>query len=239
MLNLLIVGGDLNSRQEKAFLKIKNLFQKKGWQPQNNPDFFLLDSPISIGIQDIRQLQNWLSLKPFNQKLKVAFLKRAENLTVESQNALLKTLEETPQDSIIILCAPDSTWLLPTIVSRCQIIQLPPTAQISLSNEEFKEFQEIFQKFGSPKIGERWQALEKAGIYQDRIKAIEWVDKMIFLTRKLMIEQYLENKSLNYSISQLLNYLKSLNRTKTYLQANTNIRLTLENFLLDLPSSNC
>ena len=215
----LIVGGNLQLRVKKA--------EDKFGPFQNNPDLLILESETLIGIEQIRQLQTQLSLKPFREKFKSAIIPRAENLTPEAQNALLKTLEEPPENTVIILCAPDPSWLLPTIVSRCQIIQLPLTPQISLTEKEEKEFLEIFKKITSGKIGERWEALEKLGIHQDRTKAIEWVDKMIFLVRKLLIENYPKNP-------EYFNVLKSLFNTKTYLQSNTNIRLTLENFVLNL-----
>lgn len=219
----LIVGGDLNLRQKKAISLIKDSGKEENWNEKNNPDLNIVDSETSIGIDQIRNLQIKLSLKPFQEKFKSAIIPKAQNLTLEAQNALLKALEEPPENTIIILCAPDSSWLLPTIVSRCQIIQLLQKPQISLDENEEKKFQEIFKKINSPKVGERWQTLEKLGIYQDRLKAIEWVDKMTFLVRKLLIENYPNNP-------EYLNILKSLSFTKTYLQANTNIRLTLEVF---------
>lgn len=237
-LSLLITGGTQDVRINQAYLEIKKI---TGEDERKNPspDIIILDSPTSVGIEEIRILQNKLSLKPYEKKIKVALIFNAENLTAEAQNAFLKTVEEPAENSLIILTAPDSSWLLPTLVSRCQIIQLPLTAQVSLTDEEFKEFEEIFSKITSPRIGERWETLEKLGIYQDRLKAIEWVDKMTFFVRKLLIDSYSPKPTLNYSITQLLNYLKSLSKTKSYLQANTNVRLTLENFLLDLPLTSC
>jgi len=215
----LIVGGNFQSRLKKAEDQFGPFY--------NNPDLLILESETLIGIEQIRQLQTQLCLKPFGGKFKLAIIPKAENLTPEAQNALLKTLEEPPKNTTIVLCAPDPSWLLSTIVSRCQIIQLPLSPQVSLSEKEEKEFLEIFKKITLGKVGERWEVLEKLGIYQDRNKAIEWVDKMIFLVRKLMIENYSKNP-------EYFNILKSLLRTKTYLQANTNIRLTLENFLLTI-----
>lgn len=230
----LIVGGTQEERLNLAITKAKEFSCDKNWKTENNPDLNILQGLTSIGIQDIRYLQNWLCLKPFSHKVKITIISQAENLTTEAQNALLKTLEEPPENSLVVLCAPDDSWLSPTIVSRCQIIQLPQKSQIKVDKKEEKDFQEFFKKITSSKIGERWQALKKLGIFQDRTKAIEWVNKMTFFTRKLLISNYLEKPNPNYSITQLLDYLKSLNQTKLYLQANTNIRLTLEAPLLDI-----
>lgn len=230
---LLITGGNLPEREKKA----RDLLEKleKNWSFENNPDFFLVTSEgLSIAIEDIRQLQKELSLKPYSHQIKAAFIPRAENLTVEAQNALLKTLEEPPEKTAIILSAPDSGWLLPTVVSRCQIVQLSLKPQIIMPEKEEKELVALWSKFNTVGVGERWQILEKLNLFQDRQKAIEWIDKIIFITRKLMVDGIDSSKAPDYSNTQLLNNLKSLNLTKSRLEANTNIRLTLENLFLDL-----
>lgn len=234
MNSFLVVGGDIELRKKTALMEIKKIVEEPDWNEQNNPDLDILESSNSLGIEAIRELQNKAFLKPYSHKKKAILILEAQNLTLEAQNAFLKTLEEPPDKTIIALTSSDSAWLLPTIVSRCQIIQLPPKPQISLTQKELKEFLEIFEKFTSSKIGERWEALEKLGIYQDRIKAIEWIDKMIFLVRKLLIDNFLEKSAITYSSAYLLVFLKSLNQAKAYIQGNTNIRLTLENLLLHL-----
>lgn len=224
----LIVGGTFEERVKKAIEITKQ-------SPENNPDFFLINDELPIGINKIRDLQIWLSLKPYQQKTKSVVISNAQNLTIEAQNALLKTLEEPHQNSTIILCVPSSDWLLPTVVSRCHIIQLPLKPQVFLTQEEFKQFQEVFKKITSPNIGTRWKAIENLNIYQERIKSIEWIDKMTFFVRKILIEQIIESKPKRYPPAKLFKILKFLNLAKIYLQANTNVRITLEVFLLDLP----
>lgn len=228
----LIVGGNFETRKNSAIQLIGKILHNEHWSPLSNPDFLLVEETTSIGIERIRSLQNQLKLKPFGQEKKIAFFSQAETATVEAQNALLKILEEPSEKTLFILSAPSPEWLLPTIVSRCQIIQLPLAPQISLTKDETKEFQDFFKKVSSVKIGEKWLVLEELGIFQDRNKAIEWVDKMTFFVRKLLIDENLKDKSSKFLISQYLNILISLSRTKIYLEANTNIRLTLENFLL-------
>lgn len=78
----------------------------------------------SIGIEEIRNLEQFLSLKVprnviFNRGI---IIENADRLTTEAQNALLKTLEEPPEGTIIILTAPHEKTLLPTIVSRVQTV---------------------------------------------------------------------------------------------------------------------
>jgi len=235
MSSFLIVGGNFETRKNSAIKLIKKKLQDEYWSPVSNPDFLVVEEATSIGIERIRSLQDNLSLKPFGQEKKIAFLPQAETITIEAQNALLKTLEEPSEKTLLILCAPSPEWLLPTVASRCQIIQLPVMSQVNLTEEEFKKFLEIFNEISQEGIGERFKILEDLQISSDRQNALEWLDKITFLVRKLLLDFYLkESKSAPNLAFRYLIILKSLAQTKVYLEANTNIRLTLENFLLFL-----
>jgi len=95
----------------------------------NHPDMSILDAPQeSLKIEQVRDLQRDLSLRPHESPYKIAILCDFERATISAANALLKTLEEPPSYAIIILTAQNSSLLLPTIVSRCQIISLRPAA---------------------------------------------------------------------------------------------------------------
>ena len=78
----------------------------------------------SIGISDVRLWQNKLFLAPLSSAVTIGIIPNAELLTTEAQNALLKTLEEPPPHTKIYIESQSSSSLLPTILSRCQIIQL-------------------------------------------------------------------------------------------------------------------
>jgi DNA polymerase-3 subunit delta' len=82
------------------------------------------DQPLRI--DHIRELQRELSLSPNEGQYRVALLCNFERATNSAANALLKTLEEPASPVILILTAADSGTLLPTIVSRCQILTLRP-----------------------------------------------------------------------------------------------------------------
>lgn len=92
----------------------------------NHPDFILIEpEEKEIKIDQIRELKEKLSLKPFLAKLKAAIINKAEAMTLEAQNCFLKTLEE-PSNSIIILISENPNLLLPTIISRCEKIKFYP-----------------------------------------------------------------------------------------------------------------
>lgn len=85
----------------------------------------------SIKIAQIRNLQSDIVIKP-HKKYKIYIIDKAEKMTVEAQNALLKTLEEPPEYAIIILIANNKESLLPTIKSRCEIIKFTPIPLVEI-----------------------------------------------------------------------------------------------------------
>ena len=90
-----------------------------------HPDIKLVEaSKKSIGIDEIRDFIDEMYLKPYEGEKKVFIIKGADTMTLQAQNAILKTLEEPPADSIIIMLAGKHEGLLETILSRCQIIRL-------------------------------------------------------------------------------------------------------------------
>ena len=88
-----------------------------------HPDVAFISSTGSIKIEAIRGIISKTNLKPFNAPYKVAIINNAENLTNEAANAFLKTLEEPPGQSVIILITKDHSLLLPTIISRLRMIR--------------------------------------------------------------------------------------------------------------------
>lgn len=87
----------------------------------------------SIKIAQIRNLQSDIVIKP-HKKYKIYIIDKAEKMTLEAQNALLKTLEEPPEYAIIILVTNNKEGLLPTIRSRCEIVKFTPIPFIEIKN---------------------------------------------------------------------------------------------------------
>lgn len=98
---------------------------------------FTFSSTTSIRIDQIRYLQHRISVSPNEAKYKIYLIDHAEQMTTEAANAFLKTLEEPPSNSIIILTTTKVNSLLPTILSRCQKIPFYPVAT-SLIEEELR-----------------------------------------------------------------------------------------------------
>jgi len=79
-----------------------------------------------LKVDQIRESRKLLSLKPYQSKYRVALFLRFHEANDNAANALLKTLEEAPSYAVLILTADNPEQLLPTIVSRCEILRLRP-----------------------------------------------------------------------------------------------------------------
>jgi DNA polymerase-3 subunit delta' len=79
-----------------------------------------------LKVDQIREIQRTLNLKPYQSPYRVAVFLRFQEANDNASNALLKTLEEAPAHAILILTADNPEQLLPTIVSRCEILRLRP-----------------------------------------------------------------------------------------------------------------
>jgi DNA polymerase-3 subunit delta' len=86
-------------------------------------------------VDTIRELQHTLSLTPYESDRRIAVLLRFHEANENAQNALLKTLEEAPGKSILLLTADTPENLLPTIVSRCELLRLRPLSVDSLGSQ--------------------------------------------------------------------------------------------------------
>jgi DNA polymerase-3 subunit delta' len=95
----------------------------------SHPDFFSARRPedkLEFPVAVIRELCRNLSMKPARGGYKIAILDNADDLNEESANCFLKTLEEPPPRSVLILIATNPEMQLWTIVSRCQVIRFAP-----------------------------------------------------------------------------------------------------------------
>ena len=87
-----------------------------------------------IKISEMRELQSQIILKPYEGRYKVCIIVDAELMTTEAANSFLKTLEEPPCASLLILITEKPKDLLPTIVSRCQTVRLKPLGRDKLAS---------------------------------------------------------------------------------------------------------
>lgn len=95
----------------------------------NQPDIIHIspDEKGSISVESIRERLNGdIQIKPYSSPYKIYIVDGAEKLTVQAQNALLKTIEEPPAYAVVMLLTTNTGMLLPTILSRCVVLDLKP-----------------------------------------------------------------------------------------------------------------
>ncbi len=131
----------------------------------------------TIKIEQIRRIQHTLSFKPAFAKKRMVIIDNAEAMTPDAANAFLKTLEEPPLNTTLILIAQDKAQLLPTIVSRCQIVRFRPLPlkiiQKVLKKKGLKEDEATrIASLAEGSLGKAMQLLEK----QEELKiALLWI----------------------------------------------------------------
>lgn len=191
-------------------------------------DRTLLRTETSIGIKDIRQLQQSLQLKPFKSAMKAAIIYDGHTMTTEAQNAFLKTLEEPPNNTYIIVTAETDTAFLPTILSRCKIITLEQPAR-QLSKEDEKIFWELFITLNNDTIGDKLYLAQIHG--EKKETALAWLENAMFYLRNQLL---IHTKNIPLT-TQTLFYLEQFQETYRIIKTtNVNPRFALENLLLSL-----
>lgn len=105
---------------------------------KNQPDIIYLshEKPNTISVADIReQINHDIEIKPYSSKYKVYIVDEAEKMNQQAQNALLKTIEEPPAYAVILLLTTNADAFLPTIRSRCVMLDVKP-----VNDEKIREF---------------------------------------------------------------------------------------------------
>ncbi len=83
----------------------------------------------NISVEQMRELQNKLNMGSFLNSYKAALIEEAEALSLSAANSLLKTLEEPAKKTVLILLAETISSVIPTVVSRCQVVRFYPVAK--------------------------------------------------------------------------------------------------------------
>ena len=156
----------------------------------NQPDIITVkhEKPNSISVDDIRtQLNGDIMIKPYSSRYKIYIVPEADLMTVQAQNALLKTLEEPPEYAVIFLLTENADSLLATIRSRCVMLKLRNikdklVKKYLMEKMQVPDYQaEICAAFAQGNIG-RAVMLAKSEhfneIKDDAIQLLKYIDEM-------------------------------------------------------------
>lgn len=168
----------------------------------------------SIGIDEIRNFSVALQLSPRGSDYSVGVIDRGELLTVAAQQALLKTLEEPPIRSRIIIAVSHSSLLLPTVLSRCEIVELQ--SSVPYTEAELTECANQLAKIEGLSIGARIAWCTNLGKTREE------------LSRFITLAVYTLRKN-NRTHTKLLHDLLNASR---YTATNVNLLMVIERIFL-------
>lgn len=222
------------------------------WDSNNHPDFLQIEPENNtIKIEQIRNMQEEISVKPIASNKKVFLIVNSDCMTKESQNCLLKTLEEPPEYATIILTTSNESKLLNTIKSRCMKIpfqkieesELEEYAKNVLNLKLSKEFIKICE--GS--IGKLLEIEEDKEIYTEINSLLDNIERYSFTTlinkaevlykEREKIQEILEYINVylyNQKDMKKLNCIKYVEEVKKRLLANSNYDMCIDYLLMKL-----
>lgn len=256
-----------------------------------HPDLHLIAPDGSIKIDQIRELQAKAALAPYEGRWRVALLSDFHQATASAANALLKLLEEPPAKVILLLTAPDSESLPPTVVSRCEVLHLRPVEQQAIEAalrqrglpaeqaeflavlaegrpgralalaEEPQQLQDRQQALAElerllplsrvGRIREVPQLIGRGNLAAQRERLLQLLAHWISLWRDLMLVGYQDTiqplnadvfERFEMAVSQLpagdrAAVLEAVLEAQRAIEANANLRLTLEGLMLEFPET--
>lgn len=228
----LITGQDSSGKEEVAmtFAAALNCLENKWFEScacnachkienGNHPDFHTLgdDEDVkSIKIEEVRNMISQASLKPYEGKWKVFFLKKAERLTADASNAVLKTLEEPTARTIFILTAETKANLLETIQSRSFELRLKPLGGMNDGQPSLELVMEMKEKAWEDFLDER------TGKRENMRETLE--DLMLYF-RQSALKAVLPSGAPDPRQEAFVKALELLTETKDALEGNVNQKL--------------
>ena len=217
---------------------------------KNQPDIkYITYEKSGIGVDEIReQINDDIDIKPYSSPYKIYIVPESEKMTVQAQNALLKTIEEPPEYAIIILLTTNADTFLQTILSRCVMLNIRPVKEDIIKNQLTSQYGVgmfmSLEKGGMDIIGE---AIKKTGTFKKQIdeyfslmriwfrdilvyKATKEEDQIIFQDEYMTIEKM----SQTYSFDDINDILKAIDLAESRIKSNVNFDSTIEILLLSI-----
>jgi len=208
----IITGGNEETRSDY----IKDLIITRSISPHDcitiEPD------PTSIGVGSMRGVISRLSIHPVASPFHAVIVRDAHTMTTEAQNAFLKTLEEPVGGAFIILESTEPDTLLPTILSRCQLINLGNTTEYT--DEEIHTCIDTLKFFGEVSVGKRLQKIDS--VAKTQADALAFINLAISSLHK-------ELERHNFQRAELL---RSFLTARTQILGNVNPKLAMDHIFL-------
>ena len=156
----------------------------------NHPDLIYVthEKPASMGVDDIReQINDTIMVRPYSSQYKIYIVDEAQKMTVQAQNALLKTIEEPPAYAVIMLLTTNQDAFLQTILSRCVQLKLKPLKDSVVKTYleeklQVKDIQaEIYSAFARGNLGKAIHLAQSEDfkmMYEEILKLLKEIKEM-------------------------------------------------------------
>lgn len=181
----------------------------------------------SIKIKTVREIKEQLAYSAYNANETRYFVFLDAHLTtIPAQNALLKSIEEPPNNTQVILVTHTPTKLLETIISRCDLVYLDKKDNNIKIDQNIKEVKELYSILTSESYSDK---IDLASKYKDRVEAVKICNDLINF-----LHSELRNNIYGYQTNEITRNISILLETIKHLEANTNVLLTLENYFFKI-----
>jgi DNA polymerase III subunit delta' len=225
--------------------------QDQVWMKQlaggTHPDLIRVvhEKPASISVDDIRQqLSDTIDIRPYETASKLYIIDEAEKMTVQAQNAVLKTIEEPPEYASIVLLTENPELFLETIRSRCVNLKLDPRDD---GEQAAQEYMQILRGLGQLRVRELMDAV--AGLKEDKDSMPAFIDAARTWLRDTLVlkttgsreglllageAEYIEKYAAAMSLKDIERALKAVDEAESRIGSNVNPELTLQLMLMEL-----
>lgn len=209
----------------------------------NHPDFEIIEPDgKSIKIDQIRSLQQDMANKPIISKNKIFIINDADTMTEESQNCLLKTLEEPPKYGIIFLIVSNESKILPTIKSRCVTLKFNKIEKEEMK-KSFPDLSEEQIELLDGSLKQKDTIKEKEEEYKSLIEFTDNLNKgipylmnntKILYDGKNNINELLDYLNIILLKKKMFNGIEYVEKTKRKLQLNNNYEMCIDYLIINL-----
>lgn len=217
----------------------------------NHPDLMIIEPDgASIKNAQVEAFQNFMYIRPFESKYKIALFKEAHTMTESAQNRLLKVLEEPPEYAIMIFLTNNIEGVLETVRSRCQIVGFnAEEAESTIPMDILEKAADFVLSLENKDVGR----ILEFGTYakQDKQQFIVFLNSVGMLLRDLMVYRETKKKELihdqNFSILEdrgqlmrssgrltkgmLIDLILTIDQVERKIKNNMNFDLTVDSML--------
>jgi len=196
----------------------------------NNPDYKVITvEDKSIKVDKIRELQKDVIVKPIQHEKKIYVIASANKMNLAAQNCLLKTLEEPPENVMIILTGPSIYSVIGTIRSRVKQVKLESVRE-DIFPEEIRELLDNLHRKSVTEVMKYSEFFDK-----NKDNVIEVLHKMAsYCDKKILGLKNELSSNAQCDIMRFAKYIAEINSAEQMLAENANFGMTIDNMLLNM-----